>query len=180
VDFLPRAAHLVLLLLLAVPVLAGTRLKTPDEAALKTFRLTSENVRKSAAVMQRLASAVARDPSLAESIQKNARRAKTLDEKAKALDGDPRVASALRAEGIGAREYVMVQMATAQASLVVAIEARGVQIDTADLREALNPANVTFLETHRVEMDELAQSQEELQKVSKGANREQGKQDEKR
>jgi hypothetical protein len=29
-------------------------------------------------------------------------------------------------------------------------------------------------------MDELAQSQEELQKVSKGANREQGKQDEKR
>jgi hypothetical protein len=163
-----RAAHLVFLLL-ALPVLAGTRLKTPDEEALKAFRLTSENVRKAAAVTRRLAAAVAKDPGLARSTQYNDKRARTIDAKAKALETDARIASALRAESITAREYVMVQVTTLQAGLITAMKARGVEMDPADLREAINPANVEFVEKYREEMDELGRSQEELRKVSNAA-----------
>ena len=38
-----------------------------------------------------------------------------------------------------------------------------------DVRDALNPANLDFVETHRKEMDELGRSQHELQKVSEAA-----------
>jgi hypothetical protein len=163
-----RTAHLVFLLL-ALPVLAATRLKTPDEEALKAFRLTSENVRKAAAVARRLAGEVAKDPSLATSTQYTGKRAQTLDAKAKALEKDPRIASALRAESITAREYVMVQVTALQAGLIAAVKARGVEMDPADLREAINPANVEFVERHRTEMDELRRSQEELRKASEAA-----------
>ena len=165
---MPRIAHLVLLLL-ALPVLAGTRLRTPDEETLKAFRLTSENVRKAAAVARRLAGEVAKDPGLARSTQYSRKHAATLDAKAKSLERDARIASALRAESITAREYVMVQMTALQAGLVAAMKAQGVQVDPADLREAMNPANVEFVEKHRKEMDELGRSQEELRKVSKPA-----------
>jgi len=163
-----RTAHFVFLLL-ALPALAGTRLKTPDEEALKAFRLTSENVRKSAAVTRRLAAEVTKDPGLAASTQYNGRRAQTLDAKAKALERDPRIASALRGESITAREYVMVQVTALQAGLIAAMKARGVEIDLADLREAMNPANVVFVERHRIEMDDLGHSQDELRKVSNPA-----------
>jgi hypothetical protein len=163
-----RTAHLVFLLL-ALPVLAGTRLRTPDEEALKAFRLTSENVRKAAAVARRLAAAAATDADLAASTQYSGKHAVALEAKAKALERDPRIASALRAESITAREYVMVQVTALQAGLVAAMKARGVPIDPADLREAINPANVVFVEKHRTEMEELGRSQEELQKVSNAA-----------
>ncbi|MFL5310027.1 MAG: hypothetical protein ACJ79H_06175 [Myxococcales bacterium] len=161
------------LALLAAPSLGATRLRTPDETALKAFRLTTDNVRKAAAVARRLAAAVAKDPGLARSIEKNAQHRETLDAKAKALEIDPRVASALRAESISAREYAMVEMAALQAGMVAAMKSRGVQMDPADLREAINPANVAFVETHRKEMDELARSQDDLRKVSKAAQGEQ-------
>jgi len=79
------------------------------------------------------------------------------------------IASALRAESITAREYVMVQVTTLQAGLITAMKARGVEMDPADLREAINPANVAFVEKYREEMDELGRSQEELRKVSNAA-----------
>jgi len=86
------------------------------------------------------------------------------------LERDARIASALRAESITAREYVMVQMTALQAGLVAAMKAQGVQVDPADLREAMNPANVEFVEKHRKEMDELGRSQEELRKVGREAD----------
>ena len=167
---MPRTAMLALLLV-AFPAFAGTRLKTPDEEALKAFRLTSDNVRKAAAVTRRLAAEVSKDPSLTDSADRKGRKAETLDEKAKALESDPRIASALRAESIGAREYVMVQIVALQARLIAAMKAQGVPIDAADLAEAMNPANVEFVETHRKEMEELDRSQQELEKLSKPANR---------
>src|SRR6266852_3221431 len=124
-----------------------------------------------AAVTRRLSAEVAKDPALARSAEKRGEHADTLDAKAKALESEPRIASALRAESISAREYVMVHLAALQAGMVAAMKAQGVKLDAAKIGEAMNPANVEFLETHRKEMDEVGRSQQDLQKVSKEANR---------
>ncbi len=106
-----RTAMLAILLLAAPAFAAGTRFKTSDDQAMKAFRLTTENVRKAAAVTRRLLAEVAKDPALARSAEKRGEHADTLDAKAKALESEPRIASALRAESISAREYVMVHLA---------------------------------------------------------------------
>ena len=49
------------------------------------------------------------------------------------------------------------------------LAARGQRVIGVDVRDALNPANLEFVETHRKEMDELGRSQYELEKVSKEA-----------
>lgn len=153
----------VALLVLASPTSAATRLDSPDEQALKSFRLTSDNVRKAAAVERRLAAEAVKDPSLAGALARKGGRHETLAAKTKALEADPRVAAALRSESIGAREYVMVQITAAEVRVVEALKARGLNLGAADLAEALNPANVAFVETHRKEMDDLCRSQQELQ-----------------
>ena len=56
--------------LLCQPAHPGTRLNTPDDRAMKEFRLTPENVRKAAAVVHRLAGEVSKDPALAQSLGK--------------------------------------------------------------------------------------------------------------
>ncbi len=167
---MPRSATLVLLLL-AAPAFAATPLKTSDEEAMKAFRLTTDNVRKASAAARRLSAEVAKDPALGLSAEKRGKQADTLDAKANALESDPRIASVLRAESITARELIMVHMAAIQADMVAAMKAQAVKLDAAKIGEAMNPANVEFLETHRKEMDEVGRSQQELQRVSKEANR---------
>jgi hypothetical protein len=167
---MPRIAALAFVLLIP-RALAGTRFNTFDDEAMKAFSLTTENVRKAAAVMHRLAGEVAKDPALAPALGKKTQRAATLDAKAKALESDPRIASALRAEPITAREYVMVQLAILQAGLIAAARARGAEMDPAEIAEAMNPANVDFVETHPKEMEELGRSQRELENATKPADR---------
>ena len=165
---MPRIAALVLVLVIP-QALAGTRFNTFDDEAMKAFSLTTENVRKAAAVMRRLDGEVAKDPALARTIGRKTQHAATLDAKAKALESEPRIASALRAESISAREYVMVQLAVLQAGMIAAVRAQGVEMDPAEIGEAMNPANVDFLETHPKEMEELGRSQRELEKASQPA-----------
>ena len=64
-----RIAPLVLALL-CFPALAATRLNTPDGEAMKAFSLTTENVRKAAAVARRLSVEVAKDPALGQTLVK--------------------------------------------------------------------------------------------------------------
>ncbi|HYV65678.1 MAG TPA: hypothetical protein VE964_05510 [Myxococcales bacterium] len=162
---MPLVAALTLSLL-CQPARPGIRLNTPDDRAMKEFRLTSENVRKAAAVAHRLAAEVSKDPALAQALGKKTGQAATLDGKAKALESEPRVASALRAESIGAREYVMVQLAVVQARMIATILAQGVAMDAATIGQAMNPANLEFVERHRKEMTQLQRSQEELEEAS--------------
>ena len=54
--------------------------------------------------------------------------------------------------------------------MIAAIKARGVEMDAANIGEAMNPANVEFVETHPKEMGELGRSQEELEKAGKPAD----------
>src|SRR5713101_4636899 len=71
----------------------------------------------------------------------------------------------------GTRFKTSVHLAALQAGMVAAMKAKGVQLDAAQIGEAMNPANVEFLETHRKEMDDLGRAQQDLQKVSEKANR---------
>src|SRR5438270_5659806 len=109
-----RRTATLALFLLASPVLAGAPLQTADVEALKTFRLSSDDVRKAAAVTHELAIEAAGDPALARLLARKRGPGETLEDEAKALERDARVAAALRAESIGAREYVMVQIAALQ------------------------------------------------------------------
>src|SRR5438128_1169766 len=98
-----RIATLALFLVVS-SVRAGTPLETADVEALKAFRLTSDNVRKAAAVTHQLAIEAAKDPALARFLAKKREQGESLEDQAKGLERDARVAGALRAESIGARQ----------------------------------------------------------------------------
>jgi hypothetical protein len=164
---MPRTSMLALLLFAVPAIAAGKRVKNPDDAAMKTFRLTTDNVRKASAAARRISAEVAKDPALGLSAEKRGKQADTLDAKAKALESDPRIADLLRAESISAREFIMVHMAAIQAGMMATMMSQGAQIDGEKVGDAINPANLEFLETHPDEMDELGKSQEALQKAGK-------------
>ena len=159
---MPRIA-LLALVVFATPAFAATRFNTSDDRALTAFRLTTENVRKAAAVTRQIAGEAAKDPALARAVEKRGQHADSIDAKAKALESDPRIKSALRDQSITAREYVMVQIAALQAGMIAAMKAQGAEIDPSKIAEAMNPANVDFLESHPQEMEALRRSQQALQ-----------------
>src|SRR5207249_2617489 len=77
----------------------------------------------------RLAIEAAKDPAFARFLAKKREQGESLEDQAKALERDGRVAAALRAESIGAREYVMVQIAAVEGILLAAVRARGVKFE---------------------------------------------------
>jgi len=54
--------------------------------------------------------------------------------------------------------------------MIATIRAQGVEMNAANIGQAMNPANVDFVETHPKEMEELRRSQQELEKASQPAD----------
>jgi hypothetical protein len=153
--------------LIAAPLLARTPLTGPDREAMKAFRLTVSNVTKAAAVNRRLAAEEAKGHDTGGTRRKSGDKPPTLDEASGEMESNPQASKALRAEGLKARDYLLVNLVSAQASMIVDMKQRGVEMDQAQVDQIVAPDNVAFAASHTKEMQSLTESLQLL-----GKNRE--------
>ena len=77
--------------------------------------------------------------------------ARTISEMAARLQGEPRIAAALQAEGLTAREYAKFLFAALQGGLAAGLQKMGVK----EIPEGTNPANVKFMLDHEEDFKKM-------------------------
>src|SRR5215831_1738904 len=137
----------------------GTR-KTaddPDMKELAAYTLTMDGLNKVDRVNKAIVAAIQKNPSLApKDDDDSGGDTKTLDDMAKKLNSIPVLASALKQEGMPARDYAKFTMAMLQASFGLMAKQMSAKSGKPFQPPAgLNPANITFVEQHQADIKKL-------------------------
>lgn len=122
----------------------------PDEPAIHDFILNMNEINKYAEVSKKLQAAGGSDPVMAAEMKKVEDTDVYLMEKAKLIDKSPHTAAFLKANGMTAREFVLIPMTVVTAGMATAAQ---------DLKGKppafVNPVNMQFVRDHRAELEKL-------------------------
>ena len=122
----------------------------PDEPAIHDFILTMDKVNKYAALSKKLQAAAGSDPVMAAEMKKVEDTDVYLMEKAALMEKSPHTAAFLKANGMTAREFVLIPMTVITAGMANA---------TQDLKGKppafVNPANMQFARDHKADLEKL-------------------------
>jgi hypothetical protein len=122
----------------------------PDESAIHDFILTMGKVNQYAAVSKKLQAAGAGDPVMAAEMKKVEETDVPNIEKAALIEKSPHTAVLLKANGITAREFVLIPMTVVTAGIAAAaLDAKGKP------PAFVNPVNIQFVRDHRAELGKL-------------------------
>ena len=123
---------------------------TPDEAAVHDYTLSMEKVNSYAAVGKKLQEAAGGDPVMAAEMKKVEDTDVSNIEKAALIEKSPHTAAFLKANGMTARDFVLIPMTVLTAGIAVsAQDAKGKP------PAFVNPANIQFVRDHRSELEKL-------------------------
>ena len=121
-----------------------------DKAAIHDFTLTMEKVNRYAAFSKKMQAAAGADPAMAAEMKKIEDTDVSVVEKAGLMEKAPHTAAFLKANGMTAREFVLVPMAVVTAGLATAAQ------DMKGKPPAfVNQANVQFVREHKAELRKL-------------------------
>ncbi len=131
-----------------------------DAKEVKAYLLTMDKVNKLTAATKSLRKIAATDRSVcAVMAPDEADQGKSLTDRAKKMEAaHPKVVPMLKAEGLTAREILVLTFAQMQAGMAVYVKSMGMKEVPMDV----NPANVTFMEQNKKELDAI---QADLKKV---------------
>lgn len=122
----------------------------PDEPAIHDFILTMDKVNKYAALSKKMQAAAGSDPVMMAEMKKVEDTDVYLMEKAALMEKSPHIAAFLKANGITAREFVLIPMTVATAGMANAAQ---------DLKGKppafVNPANMQFARDHKADLEKL-------------------------
>jgi hypothetical protein len=122
----------------------------PDESAIHDFILTMDKVNQYAAVSKTLQASAAGDPVMAAEMKKVEETDVPNVERAALIEKSPHTAASLKANGITAREFVLIPMTVVTAAIAVAaLDAKGKP------PAFVNPVNIQFVRNHRAELEKL-------------------------
>lgn len=150
-----RVAVLSVLLLIASFCLAqsakhAAQAADPDESAIHDFILTMDKVNQYAAVSKKLQASAAGDPVMAAEMKKVEETDIPNVEKAALIEKSPHTAVFLKANGVTAREFILIPMTVVTAGIAVAaLDAKGKP------PAFVNPVNIQFVRDHRAELEKL-------------------------
>lgn len=122
----------------------------PDESAMHDFILTLDKVSQYAAVSRKLQASAAADPAMAAEMKKVEDADVTNLEKADLIEKSPHTAAVLKANGVTAREFVLIPVTVVTAAIAAAaLDAK------AKPPAFVNPVNIQFVRDHRAELGKL-------------------------
>jgi hypothetical protein len=122
----------------------------PDESAIHDFILTMDKVNQYAAVSKKLQASAAGDPVMAAEMKKVEETDIPNVEKAALIEKSPHTAVFLKANGVTAREFILIPMTVVTAGIAVAaLDAKGKP------PAFVNPVNIQFVRDHRAELEKL-------------------------
>jgi hypothetical protein len=128
----------------------STNAANPDEAAIHDYMLSMDKINSYAAVGKKLQSAARTDPVMAAEMKKVEDANVPNVEKATLIEKSPNTAAFLKANGMTARDFVLIPMTVVTAGIALsAQDAKGKP------PAFVNPANLQFVRDHRSELEKL-------------------------
>ena len=142
---------------------AGTN---PDESAIHDYILTIDKVNSYAVLSKKLKAAAENDPVMAAEMTKVEETDVYMVERAALIEKSPHTVAFLKANGMTAREFVLIPMTAVTAAIAAAAQ------DANGKPPAfVNPANIQFVREHRAELKKLENDKDSNEKDSDdGAN----------
>jgi hypothetical protein len=145
--------RLLLLVALFLSLPSFALAQSAEDKALRGYSLDMAKLTKYAAVHEKMAAMVVANPSLASKYEgQESRDDQSLDDMVKDLDKIPELASAIRSQGMTMRDYVMTTLVLLQVGLYREVKKLNPRTD---MPANINPANVTFMDTHAAEIQKL-------------------------
>jgi hypothetical protein len=134
----------------------ATRAPSADDAALRGYVLTMGNLQKLKQSMLNLKAWVAAHPDAADSLGSgdDDSSSQTLAQMISHIEAVPPMKEAILKAGFTPRDYVMTMMTYMQASMQFAV-AQSLKGKPMKIPDNMNPANASFVQTHKAELDKL-------------------------
>ncbi len=126
-----------------------------DLAELESTTLTMDTVTRLMEVLGDLGKMAKEHPELKGVMEKDSDKQEDLDSAAKRIEGFPPVAGVLKQHGFTARQFVVTEMCLFQAGFAAAMKEKGQDMTKTAHEAHINPANITFVETHKQEIEDL-------------------------
>ena len=151
---------LFLVMMVASPLARADDSAGADAREIKAYRLTMDKVNQLTAATKSLRKLAATDRSVcAVMAPDEGDQGKSLTDRAKKIEGaHPKGVPLLKAEGLTAREILVLTLVQMQAGMAVYAKSMGMK----ELPMEVSPENVAFMEQHKKELDAM---QAELKKV---------------
>ena len=124
-----------------------------DAREVKAYRLTMPKMTAFYAATKSLRKVAATEPKACAVVEPSeGDESKTLSERAKKMEASyPKIVPLLKAEGLTAREILVLTLIQMQAGMAVYAKSMGMK----DMPMEVNPENVTFMEQHKKELDAM-------------------------
>ena len=166
-KLIAAASSLALVVACSTPTFAQSARRNaaadPDMKELAAYTLTMDGLNKVDRVNKDIIAAIQKNPGLAPKDDDSVGDAKTLSDMEKKINAVPVMATALKQEGMSARDYAKFTMAMMQASFALIGKQMSAKTGKPfQLPAEINPANVTFVEQHQADLKKLEESYQQM------------------
>jgi hypothetical protein len=149
--------HLLTIALLLMPA-ASLAQKTKADADLvemQSYILTTDKIDRFGDAMLGIGEMAQKNPAAASSLEADADKNEDLDAMGRRFSTNPEVVTVLKSHGFTPREFALCQMVIFQAAFAEAAKQAGADPAKLASDAHVNPANLTFVEQHKAELDAM-------------------------
>jgi hypothetical protein len=143
------------LLLMPAGSLAQKAKPDADMVEMQSYILTTDKIDRLGDAILGIAQLAQKNPEAASSIEADADKNEDLDAMGRRLSANPEVVAILKSHGFTPREFALCQMVTFQATFAEAAKKAGADPAKLASDAHVNPANLTFVEQHKAELDAM-------------------------
>jgi hypothetical protein len=149
--------HLLTIALLLMPAgsVAQKAKADADMVEMQNYILTTDKVDRLGDALVGIAQLAQKNPEAASSVEADADKNEDLDAMGRRLSANPEVVAVLKSHGFTPREFALCQMVTFQATFAEAAKKAGADPAKLASDAHVNPANLTFVEQHKAELDAM-------------------------
>ncbi|HEX6773904.1 MAG TPA: hypothetical protein VF126_17845 [Acidobacteriaceae bacterium] len=144
--------------LLLVPAAGAQTKPDADIIEMQHYVLTVDKVTRLGDVLQDMAQLAQKNPQLASTMESDSDKEngqEDLDGMARRFSAHPEVVSVLKSHGFTPHEFALCQMVVFQAAFAEAAKQAGADPAKLASDAHVNPANLTFVEQHKAELDAM-------------------------
>lgn len=142
-------------LLLAPAGIAQQDKSDADMIEMQNYLLTVDKVERLGDALHDLEQLAEKNPQIASAMDKDADQQDDLNAIARRISAHPELVGVLKSHGFTPREYALCQLVVFQSAFAEAAKQAGADPAKLASKAHVNPANLTFVEQHKAELDAM-------------------------
>jgi hypothetical protein len=145
----------IALLLMPAGSLAQKDKTDPDMIEMQNYTLSVDKVDRFGDAMHDLAQLAQKNPNAASAMETDADKNEDLDATGRRFSSNPEIVGVLKSHGFSPREFALCEMVIFQSAFAEAAKQAGADPAKLASDAHVNPANLTFVEQHKTELDAM-------------------------